>query len=281
MDYFNSTTNATVSLAVIRQPAKVPVTDPRYGGAVIVNPGGPGGSGVQLVFAGGSEISAVIDSDRKDGKVYDVLSFDPRGIGRSTPAVSCFENSAEAQSWQLRLGEQGLLGVSDASLGRLWSMSRADGGSCTLPPEDGGPDIKKYVTTASVASDMVSLVEAHGEWREREARKELQALDTQAIVPQALQHKSGKEKIQYWGFSYGTYLGMTFASMFPDRVHRLIADGVVDPVDYAKALWYDNLVDSVRHRTSLQVRSDKLTPMRALGERHAHILLKLCTSGLP
>ncbi|KAK4612019.1 hypothetical protein CLAFUW4_13258 [Fulvia fulva] len=52
MDYWNGTTNATVSLAVIRQPAKVPVTDPRYGGAVLTNPSGLGGLGVELIVDG-------------------------------------------------------------------------------------------------------------------------------------------------------------------------------------------------------------------------------------
>lgn len=46
------------------------------------------------------------------------------------------------------------------------------------------------------------------------------------------------------GFSYGTYLGNTFAAMFPDRINRLIVDGVVDAYDYKKSLWGDNLVDT-------------------------------------
>lgn len=48
------------------------------------------------------------------------------------------------------------------------------------------------------------------------------------------------------GFSYGSYLGNTFAAMFPDRINRLIVDGVVDAYDYKKALWLDNLVDTER-----------------------------------
>ncbi|SMY23743.1 unnamed protein product [Zymoseptoria tritici ST99CH_1A5] len=258
MDYFNATTNATISLAIIRKPAAVDVTDPRYGGAVIVNPGGPGGSGVQFVLLGGKSISDVIDSPSpEDGKVYDVLSFDPRGVGLSTQGVECFEDEVQAQSWALRVDEQGLLGVSDASLGRLWAMSEASGGSCTLPRESGKGgevDVKSFVTTASVARDMVELVEAHGKWREREAKKVLQtntrSSGMQHGVPEALKYEPGKEKIQYWGFSYGTYLGLTFAAMFPDRIERLVVDGVVDPVDYTKALWYDNLYDTEKDMDS-------------------------------
>ena len=54
----------------------------------------------------------------------------------------------------------------------------------------------------------------------------------------------GEEKIQYWGFSYGTYLGLTYAAMFPDKIHRLVVDGVVDAYDYRQTLWFDNLVDT-------------------------------------
>lgn len=54
----------------------------------------------------------------------------------------------------------------------------------------------------------------------------------------------GFDKIQYWGFSYGTILGATFAAMFPDNVGRLVIDGVVDPVDYYSTQWRSNLRDA-------------------------------------
>ncbi|KAI7174050.1 hypothetical protein KC352_g24504 [Hortaea werneckii] len=75
MDWWNGTTNATVGLAVIRLPAEVPVADPRYGGAVLINPGGPGGSGVSLAMSSGSRIQETIGGE----KVFDIISFDPRG----------------------------------------------------------------------------------------------------------------------------------------------------------------------------------------------------------
>ena len=75
MDYWNGTTDATISLAVIRKSAGVPVTDPRYGGAVLLNPGGPGGSGVSALLSAGDQVRKTIDGD----KYFDVMSFDPRG----------------------------------------------------------------------------------------------------------------------------------------------------------------------------------------------------------
>ncbi|KXT03856.1 hypothetical protein AC578_8945 [Pseudocercospora eumusae] len=246
MDYWNGSTDAVISLAVIRKPAAVPVTDKRYGGAILLNPGGPGGGGVDFMLGYGKKIQGLVDS--ADEKYFDLISFDPRGVQNSTPTMNCFQDSSIAQAWQLRIMEQGVLGASDAALGRLWSMATAHGGSCSLPREDGAADIKEYMSTASVARDMVSLIEAHGEWREREARHLLshncRRGGAPADVPESLAYKAGREKIQYWGFSYGSYLGMTYAAMFPDRIERLIVDGVVDAYDYRKAWWTDNLNDT-------------------------------------
>lgn len=90
MDYWNGTTNATVSLAVIRQPAKVPVTDPRYGGAVLTNPSGLGGLGVEYILRARKQLQNSVDSE--DSKYYDVISFDLRGVANSKPTMSCFSD---------------------------------------------------------------------------------------------------------------------------------------------------------------------------------------------
>ncbi|KAK1013050.1 hypothetical protein LTS01_000863 [Friedmanniomyces endolithicus] len=239
MDYWNGTTDATISLAIIRSPAVVPVTDPRYGGVILLNPGGPGGSGIGFLRGSGDGIRKTVDV--KEHKYYDLLSFDPRGVGETTPAVDCIKSPALDHAWQLRVMEEGIFEASDAAIGRLWAMSIARSQSCSLPLSDGEPDIRKYVTTASVARDMLEIIERHGEWREKEARRLLGCVTG---VPSTLLYKSSEEKIQYWGFSYGTYLGNTFAAMFPDRVGRLIVDGVVDAYDYKKSLWSDNLLDT-------------------------------------
>lgn len=250
MDYFNGTTNNTISLAVIRLPAKVPITSPLYGGAIILNPGGPGGSGVGLVQGAGGAIQTVVDSPAEfPGAVfYDIISFDPRGVGLSEPGVTCFTGDTTAQSWAMRHMEEGILTSSDAVLGRSWSMYEAVGHSCLLQSGEG--DIKRYTSTASAATDMLQLVEAHGLWREQEARRLISKdtgcskMGTRNDIPDALRHRPGEEKIQYWGFSYGSYLGATFAAMYPTRIGRLILDGVVDAEDYTAALWYNNLVDT-------------------------------------
>lgn len=260
LDYWNGTTNQTLSLAVIRKPAAVPITDSRYAGPVIVNPGGPGGSGIEYVVGAGERLRHSVDSptiDDPHGKYFDIMSFDPRGVGFTTPNVHCFADSGLSKGWSLRVMEEGILGASDATFGRLWSMAIARAGSCSLPLED-GKDIKPYVTTAHTARDMLELVEHHGRWRETEASRLITAQEPgqhrsmkhgeseviESQVPEALKYKPNQEKILYSGGSYGTYLGLAFAAMFPERIHRFRVDGLVDANDYRKVLWSDNLRDT-------------------------------------
>jgi len=159
------------------------------------------------------------------------------GVGSTTPPVQCIKNEALELSWIVRTMEEGVIEASNAAFGRLWSMAIARSGSCSLPLPEGEADVRKYVDTAFVARDMLEIVERHGEWRDAEAKRLLESPrcsrgrsvsdGTRPGVPERLKYKPGEEKILYWGFSYGTYLGNTFAAMFPDRVGRLIVDGVV------------------------------------------------------
>ena len=196
MDYWNGTTNDTVSIAVIKKPALVPVTHPQYGGAVLHNPGGPGGSGVGFLLGAGWAMQAIIGSP--DGLQFDHISFDPRGILFSRPLVECFKNPDYEQFWTGRVIEEGVYSSSDAAFGRLWSMAVAQAGSCSLPPEN-GTDIKQYVNTAFVSRDMLEIVERHGEWREAEAKRLLQKEGVTAVLD-VLKYRPGEEKINYWGF---------------------------------------------------------------------------------
>ncbi|KAK7522900.1 uncharacterized protein IWZ02DRAFT_450788 [Phyllosticta citriasiana] len=256
LDYFNGTTDGKISLAVAVLPAKVPITDPRYGGPLLVNPGGPGGSGVDLVLETGHSIQNMVDSpldpaaattNATAAKYYDIVGFDPRGVGHSSPGAHCFEAGSIRESWELRLDAQGILGSSDAVLGQRWSMTNALGDNCAATANQF--DVKRYVSTASVARDMIELAELFGQHRELESKRRIhhsvkcQQLPLPASATPYV-YEPGAEKVQFWGFSYGTLLGSTFASMFPSRVGRLMLDGVVHGSDYTKALWFDNLLDT-------------------------------------
>ncbi|KAJ6462623.1 TAP-like protein-domain-containing protein [Mycena sanguinolenta] len=76
----------------------------------------------------------------------------------------------------------------------------------------------RFINTESTARDMLTIVRAHG-----------------------------REKLQYAGFSYGTVLGATFAAMFPDKIDRMLLDGVSDAEDYYSGNWMTNLIDT--HKT--------------------------------
>jgi pimeloyl-ACP methyl ester carboxylesterase len=243
MDYFNGTyPNASVSIAIVKVPAKVSVDDSRYGGPVLINPGGPGGPGALIALYEGKAIQTIVDpaahpasSLESQERYYDILGFDPRGIGWTEPAARCMPDNPSAWSWKLRELTEGSLESSDAALGRLWQMTHAFGTSCEQAVDaEEGPDIKQYMSTAFVARDMLEIAEKHAEWV---ANKK---------TSKATPYKQGSVTLHYWGFSYGTYLGTTFASMFPDRVGRLLLDGVVDVYDYNNALGQGSLHDTER-----------------------------------
>ncbi|KAK8164207.1 TAP-like protein-domain-containing protein, partial [Phyllosticta citrichinensis] len=266
LDYFNGTTDGKISLAVAVLPAKVPMTDPRYGGPLLVNPGGPGGSGVDLVLEAGHSIQNMVDSpldpattiNATTAKYYTVVGFDPRGVGHTSPGAHCFEVGSIRESWELRLDAQGILGSSDAVLGQRWSMINALGENCAATANEF--DVKHYVSTASVARDMLELAELFGQHRELESKRliyhsvKCQRRPLLVSATPYYAYEPGTEKVQYWGFSYGTLLGSTFASMYPSRVGRLVLDGVVHGSDYTKTLWFDNLLDTEKEMANFYSR---------------------------
>ena len=87
LDWTNKSDTRTVTIAVTKLPATVSSTDPSFGGPVFTNPGGPGGSGVNLVLGRGKYLQWFLD---KPNRHYEIVSFDPRGIGRSTPSADCY-----------------------------------------------------------------------------------------------------------------------------------------------------------------------------------------------
>ncbi|KZM25588.1 uncharacterized protein EKO05_0001912 [Ascochyta rabiei] len=254
LDYFNGTyPNDTVNIAVAKLPAKVSVNDPRYGGPILLNPGGPGGPGALFALSIAKSLQLVVDgaSDPdltgRDARFFDIIGFDPRGIGETEPAAACISDPASAWSWRLRETEEGILGSSDAALGRLWSMTHAFGSSCKQASDaEDGPDIKQYMTTAFVARDMLEIVEKHAEHVAQQAAQAKHNQGRRTDCPNAghMDYEPGRAKLQYWGFSYGTLLGSTFASMFPDRVGRVVLDGVVNDYDYNHSLGNGSLVDN-------------------------------------
>lgn len=171
----------TIELAISRLRSTAP--DERRG-VLLVNPGGPGGSGLPMplqLAALGAPASLL---DR-----YDLIGFDPRGVGHSSP-VYCHFSASQLQK-ELPPYPEGPREVSAYE-----PVARGLGRQCAQSPDGPGPQIN----TANTARDMDRIRRALGE-----------------------------PKISYFGVSYGTYLGAVYASLFPERTDRVILDSSVGP----------------------------------------------------
>ena len=240
LDWQGSQAGKFISLAVARLPAKVSQSDPAFGGTIVINPGGPGGSGVDLLRWSGKGIQEIVDGE----KHFEILSFDPRGVKHSTPTVACFKDDHVRELFNLAQGSAGSVTDSDAALNAKWALAEGLGKLCAdtdhgVWPD--GTDIRQYVSTLQVAYDMLNLTEVI----DKERHQAIAEDDTQSAVQHALWSETRPlPLLNYWGYSYGSYLGNTFASMFPERIGRMIVDGVVDAPDYLATSWRSNLQDN-------------------------------------
>ena len=153
-------------------------------GSVIVNPGGPGASG--LGFAGYVAQAVAPEVARE----FDIIGFDPRGVGESSP-VSCL--TGRQQTRWLRVD-----GTPDSAAEERRLMARA----AAIAPGclDRAPAIARHMGTEDTIRDM-------------------------DVMRAAL----GDERLNWIGFSYGTYLGALYLEAFGDRAGRIVLDGAVDP----------------------------------------------------
>lgn len=177
---WNDPEGATLSLLLTR----VPATGDDKKGSLLLNPGGPGGSGAEHVAAYGSmTISSTVR------KQYDLIGFDPRGV-KDSDGVQCLDDAEtdEMLSTDLPDTEKG------KKKAKEWADKLAK--ACKAKSSDR----IQYVDTYSAARDM-------------------------DVIRAAVE----SEKLDYLGFSYGTYLGATYAEMYPERTGHLILDGAMDP----------------------------------------------------
>ncbi|MER6226770.1 alpha/beta hydrolase [Streptomyces sp900105755] len=172
---------ATIGLALIRARASGDAS--KRIGSLIFNFGGPGGSGVTTLPAFGTDYAALRTR-------YDLVSFDPRGVGRSDP-VEC-ENDAQLDNYF----QQDATPDTSAERTQLIERTKQFNAAC----EKNSKAILPHVRTTDAARDM-------------------------DLMRQVL----GDAKMHYFGISYGTELGGVYAHLFPKNVGRAVFDGVVDP----------------------------------------------------
>ncbi|KIM37592.1 hypothetical protein M413DRAFT_257941 [Hebeloma cylindrosporum] len=201
---YSNPSAGSFSLALIRIPSPLTGTA-SYRGPVLFNPGGPGGSGVEAILGFGAQISKAV------GPEFDVLSFDPRGIANSTPVISFFKTDVERAAFDFGPHATDPTATPDV-LPSQWAHYQALG---RLAKDRDTAGVLAHVSTDNVARDMLRIVQAHGQ-----------------------------TKLQYWGISYGSVLGATFATLFPDKVERLLIDGVLDMGGYFAPDFANEIIDA-------------------------------------
>lgn len=231
LDWQNSNAGHNVTLAIAKLPATVAEGDPAFGGTIFTNPGGPGGSGISQIIQSGRKLQNVT------GGQYEILGWDPRGVGFTTPRADCYDGDIAARDVAaLQTNAIGPLDASDDAFRRRWAAAKATGQLCEATMKE--DSILPYLSTASVVRDMVEMLDQIHALRSPPA-PEFEPLNMVKVLKPA-----DAPRIMYWGFSYGSFLGNAFASMYPGRVGRMILDGIVDADDYVKGTWLSNLHDA-------------------------------------
>lgn len=169
--------NETVSIALRKLPATAPLDSRK--GALLINPGGPGGSGHLAVARFGQQINVVVKGE------YDIIGFDPRGVNMTTPALGCYQSHVQqalstlfegSTSPQLPIEQRILSGDGrNTSIGEQAVINRLDAYTSSVGTQCqtyGNERMLKSVSTAFVARDMLAIIEA-----------------------------LGQKKLHYWGFS--------------------------------------------------------------------------------
>ncbi|MGO4488235.1 alpha/beta hydrolase [Microbacterium sp. 2RAF4] len=171
-----------ITLSVVRHRAEgTPV------GSLLTNPGGPGASGVDLVL---NSLDFAVGADLIEN--FDVIGFDPRGVGDST-AVTCYD-APQMDDY--------LYGIPSAARGTAeWEAELLDSHKKFAEACDANSGgILPYITTVNAARDMDLI---------------------RAVL--------GDKQLNYLGYSYGTFLGATYAKLYPEKAGRLVLDGAIDP----------------------------------------------------
>ncbi|KAK6538404.1 hypothetical protein TWF694_011280 [Orbilia ellipsospora] len=243
LDYQNTSNGLEAIVPIVKYPTNA--TGDGYKGAVLTNPGGPGYLGTEFVY---NPANALDIAQNLTGPGYDILGFDIRGVGYSIPYGACnitatdlfdpLRQNATRGAYTKRDGEKNENNHSSIPSGALDTEIAYGFYVPRLTPEfikqstqygdllnkaciaytgadnQAGP----YMNTAVIATDMLSIAKALARSRGQN--------DTKAMV-------------HYYGVSYGTVLGQTFATMYPDHVGKFVLDGVVDMDGWQARTEYD------------------------------------------
>ena len=184
----------TITIAVRKLPA--PDGDAEHG-SLFINPGGPGASGVAMM-----QVMAPMFTEELRG-AYDIIGFDPRGVGQSTP-ITCWTNDEIKQHLANPSDDAGptdpLKGVTYKNVPAQDKIDRGAANAARCAQHSQVPELLDPVGTHDVARDL-----------------------------DILRATNGNAKLNYLGISYGTRIGAIYADLFPDRVGRVVLDSAMDP----------------------------------------------------
>ena len=194
LDYGNPG-GQTITIALKKLPASD--GDAEHG-SLFTNPGGPGGSGIRELEAQ----ATALPEELRAG--YDVVGFDPRGVGQSTP-ITCWTDEDISQA--LTDAQNGKISdvvpsntISSKSLSAQEKMDRGAADAAACAQHSGVPELLDHVSTRNVARDL-----------------------------DVMRATSGDATLNYLGVSYGTHIGAVYADLFPGHVGRAVLDGAMDP----------------------------------------------------
>lgn len=183
LDY-ESPDGRTAQVALLRAPA---TGDPaKRIGSVLLNPGGPGFSGMSHA----PQVATAL-GEHQVTRQFDLIGFDPRGVGASTPALDCFSNAEREADKLVNSINSGGKDYTDDETRQLAQQ---------CAERSGGEDVLAHAGTRDAARDMDVL---------------------RAVL--------GDDKLSFLGASYGTRLGAIYAETFPQNVRAMALDGAVDP----------------------------------------------------
>ena len=171
----------SIELSVLRVPAG---SKSQRVGSLVVNPGGPGGSGVEYAANASSYFGPELQ------QAFDIVGFDPRGVGESTP-IQCLSDGELDEFVAADPDPETPAEVREGN-----ELLEEFGQGCV----DESGDLASHVSTLEAAKDIDII---------------------RAVL--------GDTKLNFFGASYGTFLGATYADLFPKRVGRLVLDGAIDP----------------------------------------------------
>ena len=166
-------------------------------GSLFLNPGGPGGSGVAMM-----QVMAPMLTEETRG-AYDIIGFDPRGVGQSTP-ITCWTNDEIEQYLANPSDDAGptnpLKGITSTNNPAQDKIDRGTANAARCAQHSQVPELLDHVGTRDVARDL-----------------------------DILRATNSNTKLNYLGVSYGTRIGAIYADLFPGHVGRVVLDSAVDP----------------------------------------------------